>query len=232
MAKSDQFTCRLAVGTRDGPRSATWRIWAARNDVYITARSIGGQAKVAIHASGERHLGLTEQFAGQVGKVKERHSDRWFGGLAFPGGTIEFRVFVPTSELRIFADKDAAKFMWVAPAPLGQQTEIALALGTGAKPELWPKSDRYEGHLLTSGRLKDGRAIWIVYHYTPQPPPDEIARTRVLLQEGFRRLISERPAALKPSYRIYAAISGEDGVRAYVDLSPEFVFGTDEDPLL
>jgi len=44
---------RFAVGTPDGPRSSTWRIWVGRDgSVFVSTRTPGGHVQVSLHASG------------------------------------------------------------------------------------------------------------------------------------------------------------------------------------
>jgi hypothetical protein len=45
-------TLRVVVGTEFGPRSAVWRIWTQKNEVYVAPRSLGGEIKTSLHASG------------------------------------------------------------------------------------------------------------------------------------------------------------------------------------
>ena len=52
MSKESE-TYRFAVGSPDGPRSSTWRIWVEKDSsIYIGPRDTGGQFKVSLHPRG------------------------------------------------------------------------------------------------------------------------------------------------------------------------------------
>ena len=51
---------RWAVGSIDGSRGATWRLWGdKKGDVYVAARSITGLVKASFHRDRKCHLGFT-----------------------------------------------------------------------------------------------------------------------------------------------------------------------------
>jgi hypothetical protein len=79
---AERGAIRWAVGSIDGPRGATWRLWGnKKGDVYVAARSIAGQAKASFHRDRKCHLGCTgeyiERARTQFPGLTARHWDRW-----------------------------------------------------------------------------------------------------------------------------------------------------------
>jgi hypothetical protein len=63
-----RFEFSFGVGEPNGNHSMVWKLWAARNtdDVFITARWLGGMVKAALHEprprlSAERHVGANQR---------------------------------------------------------------------------------------------------------------------------------------------------------------------------
>jgi hypothetical protein len=58
------FEFWFGVGKPDGNHSMVWKVWGGRKtaDLYIAARSMGGEMKASLHASGKRHVGLTSEY--------------------------------------------------------------------------------------------------------------------------------------------------------------------------
>jgi hypothetical protein len=55
---------RFAVGSPDGPRSRTWRLWVpkGKSDVYVSSRRIASSIKVSLHEPGPARFALTSEF--------------------------------------------------------------------------------------------------------------------------------------------------------------------------
>ena len=55
---------RFAVGSADGPRSRTWRLWVPKrkSDVYVSSRRIANSVKVSLHEPGPARFALTSEF--------------------------------------------------------------------------------------------------------------------------------------------------------------------------
>jgi hypothetical protein len=78
----------FGVGKPDGDHSMVWKVWGARKtaDLYVAARSMGGEMKASIHASGKRHVGLTSEYVRSLESRQSwhggsRHYDSWEGGV-------------------------------------------------------------------------------------------------------------------------------------------------------
>jgi hypothetical protein len=131
MIRQRQFECRFGVGDPNGKHSLVWKVWASRNtpDVYVTARSMQGAMKASIHASGQRHVGLTSEYA--LDKTK-RHYDRWLGGHKLTEGvSLEFLIQIPTVELRSFplgTGDLKNNVVWLQPSPDQTMTIVILLL--------------------------------------------------------------------------------------------------------
>jgi hypothetical protein len=82
MASKDDSVIRIGIGSRDGPKSGVWRIWAGKgkSDVYVAVRSYTGIFKVSLHETGECNVSMTSQFA-------ERNRARWMAFAAASPGT-------------------------------------------------------------------------------------------------------------------------------------------------
>jgi hypothetical protein len=59
-----EFVARFGVGSADGPRSAVWRLWTGKgtSDVYVAARTLGGNLKVSLHESGVWRYAFTKEY--------------------------------------------------------------------------------------------------------------------------------------------------------------------------
>jgi hypothetical protein len=182
MTKQRPFECRFGVGDPQGKHSLVWKIWTSRNtpDVYVTSRSMGGRMKASIHASGQRHVGITSEYAHDK---STRHYDRWLGGHELKKGvTIEFHISIPTAELRSFplSTRDLRKnVVWLPPAPESQEVVITL-LFLAPEEQATPPSGDDEMRLIASGTLADLRQVWLVAAnrpYEPVPNQAEVFQT-------------------------------------------------------
>jgi hypothetical protein len=166
MTRQRPFECRFGVGNPDGKHSLVWKVWASRNtpDVYVTARSMGGAMKASIHASGERHVGLTKEHARDK---NIRHYDHWFGGQALAGGiSLEFLIQIPTVELRSFPLRESDlkdNVVWLQPAPELQIKEIGILI---LSPDVRPTT-RDREQLIAAGVLSDSRQVWVTWSNSP-----------------------------------------------------------------
>lgn len=79
--KLRDFVVRFAVGDdTQGGQSSVWRIWKSRNkdDVYVAPRSVAGQIKGSLHASGLCSFAVTAQHHAAISSAKpDRHITSW-----------------------------------------------------------------------------------------------------------------------------------------------------------
>jgi hypothetical protein len=72
---------RWAVGSPDGRRSSTWRLWGdKKGDVYLSMRSQGGRLKASFHRDRHCSVGFTKEYE-SIAKERfgadSRHWERW-----------------------------------------------------------------------------------------------------------------------------------------------------------
>jgi hypothetical protein len=106
MSRDNGLVLRFAVGHPDGPRSAVWRVWATprSSDVYVTARTLGGVAKVSLHESGRWRFAFTKEYSEDENSLAPSEGDRVIGKWNRPpevadGITPAFMVSVPSAEV-------------------------------------------------------------------------------------------------------------------------------------
>jgi hypothetical protein len=215
MISQRQFEYRFGVGDPNGEHSMVWKIWASRNapDVYVTARSLRGAMKASIHASGERHVGLTSERA--LDKTK-RHYDRWFGGHKLAEDTsLEFLIQIPTAELRSFsldAGDLKSNVVWLQPS-LGQTMAIAVLL---LAPEKQPTA-RDETQLIAAGTLADLRQVWLMRSSFP----DKTLTSEASWQAKREQMLSTGIdwQNMDDALRVVLGIN-YDGVRSFTEIAP------------
>jgi hypothetical protein len=124
MASTD-LVVRLAVGTPEGPNSATVRIWSpkGKSDVYASMRERAGDFKVSLHESGECNAGLTKQFAKKETDALnalggKRHQNTWMRTQpSIREEVIPVQFVFPASELRTWRDPVRDKsIIWLGTA--------------------------------------------------------------------------------------------------------------------
>lgn len=87
---------RFAVGPPEEYRSAVWRFWASRNDVYLAARNAVGVLKFSLHASGDWRVAFTSESKIVIPELGSRVIGHWSRPPEFrPGWTRGVSVMVP-----------------------------------------------------------------------------------------------------------------------------------------
>lgn len=173
--------CRFAVGSPNGPRSSSYRVWTARNsaDVFIAARSTASIIKVTLHSARAEHGLGQEGHHGYTAEAVEklraagkwtrssRHLTKWPGRQVGPGLWEQFLLFVPANALRPFAgDRGGLRdVQWVPAPPPGQHAVFTTYVGP-------PELDHESPTILGRGRLCDGRMLWIVHRNMHRSPAD------------------------------------------------------------
>lgn len=172
---SNRFVCRFAVGHNNLAYSGTWRVWTAKNqpDLYLAVEKISGDLKATVHCprpphtTWRRHLHIPIEASGAVAVAVKKdsgpHQFHWTGCAIGPDCTLEFRV--------IFAGKSLEKNGTTARAdtallriPTEQEfVAVAVLLGPATPTHGYPREAHAPTHLLSEGRLSDGRRVWVVY---------------------------------------------------------------------
>jgi hypothetical protein len=235
---SNRFICRFAVGRNNLAYSGIWRVWTARNqpDLYLAVEIISGELKATMHCprpphfGWERHYSFPKEASGPVAAAAKRdggpHKVRWTGCTVGPSCTLEYRV--------IFRGKSLEKNGAIVPAntvllpvPTEQEyVEVAVLLGPTGPTDEYPREKDAPTHLLSEGRLSDGRRVWVV-HCTKlietnenEPPPQQhslsAAKHYVDPTVDFSN-VSMRGAAFGPQ---------DDGSLAFWDMSAKYTANT------
>jgi hypothetical protein len=223
MSKRREFECQFGVGQPDGNHSGVWKVWANRHkaDVYVTARSMGHALKASIHAGAGRQFGFTCEYVADALARKEwrggsRHYDQWEGGYQLEqGASLEFVIRFPTSELRCFSlpERDLKKTVWLSPAPEAEAVEVGLIF---FPPEAQPVFSGESGNtqLVCTGRLVDGRQVWLVSRTIPITIRSE-AFHEIAAQMQARGIA---PSALHDGVRLTVTFN-DSGVRGWTELA-------------
>jgi len=176
MSSSD-YVIRLAVGHKEGPNSASLRIWSpkGKSDVYAGIRERAGDMKFSLHESGECNAGLTAQFSKQETEAiaamgGSRHQSRWV--RARPTGfqiIIPLQFIFPSSELRkwkLSTVKDN-KTLWISPPKEGHSIYVSIAFSSQEIADhKWPGIDGGT-NLIDSKLLPHGDKVWVLWKDYP-----------------------------------------------------------------
>lgn len=228
MASKDDFVIRIGVGSRDGPKSGVWRIWAGKgkSDVYVAVRSYTGIFKVSLHESGECSVALATQFAERnpsalTGLGGSRHFDKWLR-ITHSGSrlSIPFRLVFPGSELRQVSTADDQDLLvqWIEPPAHDHSVDMAVVFtGQCYTDGDWPLREQ-GARLLATFRLPNGEAFWLLYLIcrTFDFVAEDIRRTRKDMREPGSVTIGDLDLN-SPTARLILPGVDSSGVRLFVD---------------
>lgn len=119
---------RFAVGSADGPRSRTWRLWVPKrkSDVYISGRRLGNSVKVSLHEPGPARFALTDEWVRVSRFQAPRGRDRrlaieWERPRPRPPLQVArpLALIVPWDEVRETEVAEAGEVVFVAAPPEG-----------------------------------------------------------------------------------------------------------------
>jgi hypothetical protein len=228
MASKDDSVIRIGVGSREGPKSSVWRIWAGKgkSDVYVAVRSYTGIFKVSLHESGECSVSLTSQVAEQnpsalTGLGGSRHFEKWLRKTHSGSQlSIPFRLVFPGSELREVstADDQDPAVQWVEPPAHDHSVDMAAVFtGQCYSEGQWPLREQ-GARLLVTFRLPSGEAFWLLYLTCPTFDfvAEDIRRTRKDMREPGTVAIGELDVN-SPTARLIVPGVDPRGVRLFVD---------------
>lgn len=206
---------RWAIGSPDGLRSSTWRIWGnAKGDIYVAVRCLGSVMKASFHRDGKCHLGFTEEYAKRAARGIEnasRHWEKW--KLPAAPVTRGLRILVPHAELRRFAGHDDGAVVWLRPPDPGSIGTISIIFAPSQTNLELPAdlpSARVVG--LVSTGLRDA---WVLYaHSVP-----DATWTRVIATERAKLAALPRPTTISPNMRAVVWDSRPDHDRHALELA-------------
>lgn len=108
-----RFSLRIVEGENAGLGVGSFRIWTARNDIYVTSKDLASTLKVSLHASGKWRVAYTEEHMRSPSPLWPQESDRATHKFRAPpfveGIQTAFIVAAQRSSLRPYrpSDKEA-----------------------------------------------------------------------------------------------------------------------------
>lgn len=226
---------RFCVGTPGGPRSAVWRLFVTRDDVYVFFRKLTDQVKVSLHETGDWQMAVDYNYVmrtdnpalvdgGRIFEKWRRPAERT------PGVTIAMRLFIPSTAVNIppgVQDEppdEQGHRRWetrlVTPPPSGWFTVVTVAFTNQQMTERWPGRSQGTNPI---GRLilPNGEQVWLVAHETETLP---LTQDPADLEEQIRtttaQIASQRNIDLAsiPWPRVWLFGAQDDGARFLVDV--------------
>jgi hypothetical protein len=223
-----RFVFRFAAGDHTGRLSGEWRIWSAKNqpDLYVAIRSLG-QFKAAVHCpradkpTWRRHYGFDHDAKGDIieadrARGLSRHKGSWDGARLGNCCTLEYRIFIPAAALSKKSEPAKSDTLLIPPPDGDQSLIVAVILGPAMPTEGSPKMQDAETHLLTEGRLCDGRRVWVVYAYAPVKFPTSPNQMSMNVPPG-RSVEEIRALAAQGTLRTVAIMNNGDGSLGILD---------------
>ena len=118
----------MAVGTLAGPKSATWRVFSSKNEVYLARRG-PTQDKFSFHKSRICRHAFTEKHGPAIG-MDDRLMHRWKRKRTPPAGgghgSAVVSLLIPTDFLSTAIEKPRKAVHWITPAPAGMSIVIDI----------------------------------------------------------------------------------------------------------
>jgi len=173
----------LRFGIHDGAgrRATTWKLWtetsAARSEVYLACRSLGGILKTSFHESGKWHIAYSQRafedhVKDAIPKFEDRYIEKWLRPSDIARGiTLAFRIVTPWSAVTTPVTEGKFKgVIWLPNAPELKATEIDILISKpGAKIAGWPGDLSMSTFLIGSFPLRNGETVWAVYRVVDMP---------------------------------------------------------------
>lgn len=222
---------RFAVGAPEVERSLPWRLWVRRNDIYISARPMGGEMKVSLHESHEHwQLAFTKEHMRRPSPlVRERVQDRWSRPAAFAEGwTRAFVIIVPHAAVvePVVDLGDAEKIVWIPTPAQEHAVQFTVLISAVDAPAAglrgFPSQAGYEDvtELVAVLDLTNGERVWLVAHDEPVSPVtkaghDALRRAVTDASMAALEAASEKDAPFDPRLIMFGSF--DDGIRFIVD---------------
>jgi len=168
-----QQVLRFAVGTADGPRSSTWRLWVPRgkSDVYVSSRRIANSVKVSLHEPGPARFALTSEFVREQEFVApegydHRMAKEWKRPRTSPGRVARpLAIVVPWDEVIDREDRDTDGVLWSAQPPEGCAVHFDIIFVPPGMPVTGHPGARSMGtKLVGEVTLANGERVFAVTH--------------------------------------------------------------------
>ena len=166
---SKRFDIRLAVGSRNGPRSSVWAFWSRNSEVYTAYRSLGGIFKFSFHTPTLCRHAFTKEH-GPPGRRSGRAMQEWYRARTPPAGSNQIvrvlRIWVSTDHLSTKLMRTPPNSThWITPAPAGGSTVVDLFFTNETEATLreWLEAEpaTLEHKLVTYEKLQNGEAFSI-----------------------------------------------------------------------
>lgn len=206
---------RFAVGGPTEPRSAVWKFFANKDDLYVSPRMFGSDAKVSLHASGQAQWSLTSEWVlrDTSRRNADRHMKRWLSpphvtGKATPLFSLRFSIL---DLRRMGGDEDVAEVHWLkansdAPA-------VALECFRIDAGEVTPGISRQRA-VLASLPMASGHSVAILFN-----PNIALPQNLDAVRTHMRDLATASGLVPSPAYRAALFVEEEGYVPAIVEVS-------------
>lgn len=193
MSTSD-FEVRFGVRGLHSKVSASWRLWAVGDDVYVAARRIAGIFKLSLHASGIRRVAFTAESGMKNPESEERLIRKWPSPIEFSAGwKVGAAVVVPyvsiERPLKGYTTNDD-DVIWIAAPEAGQQAVVFILFGPPGVDAIGTLTPDHT--ILASHQLPRGEILWLAARYGPLPA----AESQILEDQLGVRLEAEDPSGV------------------------------------
>jgi hypothetical protein len=182
---------RWVIGSPDGPRSSTWRLWSnKKGDFYLSVRTLGGIVKSSFHRDGLCSIGFTTEYLSKARarfpQARSRHWRRW--QLPDSPFARAVQVVIPTSELRSDASDEVPGTVWIVPPSPDHVVVTSVFIASGGTKPSWSggKPQPHPIGVIATGN----RAAWLLYVAIP------LDRTTLDWIEQARAHVTKLPGSL------------------------------------
>jgi hypothetical protein len=154
---------RFAPGHNQVPSAGFWKVWAEGNEVYASARTPQGLAKISVHASGQIHYRLGPKQKQDLAPLMQLAGGPWMHAF-------EIRFLLseganaPTGEKESLKNKAA----YLISVPQGRVLYANLIVGAAGTTLSSPLPAQFGGgQALWRAQLRDGRTAILVGRMLP-----------------------------------------------------------------
>ena len=178
---SRDFSIRVAVGEEHGRRSAIWKIFSSRNEVYALHRDMGRVEKISFHQSPFNRLPICRRAF--VGRRDLPPIESWERAKTPPAGQHKavsvLTIFFPEGHLSPNLPMEVAKpVIWLDP-PLAGGVRIVQVLFTNDTPaDVLCLIEDAEQQLVFHHRLPNGEGVVIRSWTNPWEQADLVMPAR------------------------------------------------------